>query len=178
MEFCAARTRRILSDIWPVLREGGVLVYSTCTFNRTENDDILLWAASELGADILPPPSFPGTLPTRCGTLLLPGFVPGEGQFAGALRKKGEYAFAPGPDVFSLLRAERPVSPADDYPIWNVDRETALHYLHGDALRLPDAPAGLVTIAFEGHPLGPAKNVGTRCNNLYPKDRRIRMDIR
>jgi NOL1/NOP2/fmu family ribosome biogenesis protein len=63
--------------------------------------------------------------------------------------------------------------------IVNVDRQTALNYLHGDAIVLPaDAPIGPVTIAYEGHPLGPAKNLGKRCNNLYPKNKRIRMDIR
>ena len=62
-------------------------------------------------------------------------------------------------------------------PLYEIDRRTALNYLHGDALRLPDAPSGLITLTYRGVPLGPAKNIGSRCNNLYPKDRRIRMDI-
>ena len=72
----------------------------------------------------------------------------------------------------------RPVPPPDPYPCFDLDRETALRYLHGDAICIPDAPAGLLTLTYEGHPLGPGKNLGRRCNNLYPKDRRIRMDIR
>ena len=35
---CEGRQRRILADVWPALAQGGVLVYSTCTFNRKEND--------------------------------------------------------------------------------------------------------------------------------------------
>ena len=35
---CALRQNQILHDIWPVLKPGGFLIYSTCTFNRTEND--------------------------------------------------------------------------------------------------------------------------------------------
>ena len=37
---------------------------------------------------------------------------------------------------------------------------------------------GPLTICYQGLPLGPAKNLGKRCNNLYPKAKRIRMDIR
>ena len=61
----------------------------------------------------------------------------------------------------------------------NVECETALRYLHGDAIVLPeDAPLGPVTIGFQGHSLGPGKNLGKRCNNLYPKAKRIKMDVR
>ncbi|MBO4263858.1 MAG: RsmB/NOP family class I SAM-dependent RNA methyltransferase, partial [Bacteroidales bacterium] len=32
VDFCAARQKRILSDVWPALKQGGILVYSTCTY--------------------------------------------------------------------------------------------------------------------------------------------------
>ena len=32
VELCAARQKRILADVWPALREGGILIYSTCTY--------------------------------------------------------------------------------------------------------------------------------------------------
>ena len=176
--FCAARQRRILSDIWPVLREGGVLVYSTCTFNRRENDGNVAWIAEELGATVLQPGDWPSVVRTDCGYALLPGFVPGEGQYAALLVKDGNASSAPSGDVFARFRADLPVPPPDPYPTYDLDRETALHYLHGDAVRIPDAPLGLLTLTYQGHPLGPGKNLGSRCNNLYPKDRRIRMDIR
>lgn len=38
-EMCAARQRRIVSDLWDALKPGGILIYSTCTFNRRENED-------------------------------------------------------------------------------------------------------------------------------------------
>ena len=41
-EFCASRQHRILEGVWPALKEGGLLVYSTCTFNKTENEKNLL----------------------------------------------------------------------------------------------------------------------------------------
>ena len=179
VEFCAARARRILRDIWPTLRPGGILVFSTCTFNHVENDGTVEWAASSLGAEVLPLPACPPVLPTRLGQVLLPGLVPGEGQFVAALRKPGAPEGLRTAHPFALFHAQLPVSAPDSAPLVNVDRETALHYLHGDALVLPaEAPLGPVAIGYEGHALGPAKNLGKRCNNLYPKHKRIRMDIR
>ena len=178
VDFCAARSRRILSDVWPSLRKGGILVYSTCTFNRQENDDTVAWMADALGARILDAGAFGPVVRTRHGYALLPGLVPGEGQYAAVFVKDGESGSLRPADVFDLFKADRPVPPPDPYPVWNLDRETALQYLHGDAIRIPEAPQGLLTLAYEGHPLGPGKNLGSRCNNLYPKDRRIRMDIR
>ncbi len=53
---CAARGWKIISDVWPALREGGYLVYSTCTFNREENEDNVLRICQELGAELIPIP--------------------------------------------------------------------------------------------------------------------------
>ncbi len=173
--FCAARSRRILADIWPTLRGGGILIYSTCTFNHLENDDTVSWIANELGADIIGPEELPPSVRTKNGFLMLPGLVPGEGQYAAAVRKRGDDSGArfPFKATFDREREEDTVG-----PMVNVDRATALKYLHGDAIKLPeDAPRGPVTIAFQGLPLGPAKNLGSRCNNLYPKGKRIRMDV-
>ena len=47
---CEARQRRIIADVWPSLARDGVLIYSTCTFNRYENDGNVRWTADELGA--------------------------------------------------------------------------------------------------------------------------------
>ena len=179
VDFCTARSRRILSGIWPALKEGGLLLFSTCTFNRKENDETVAWAAAELGAEVLDPGPQKPAIRTQHGYLMLPGLVPGEGQYAAVLRKNGTPDPVRKADPFTLFRAERPVEPADDLPRWEVERETALRYLHGDALVLaPDAPRGPICLTFKGLPLGPAKNLGTRCNNLYPKAKRIKMDIR
>ena len=182
VEFCAARSRRILSDIWPTLAPGGILIYSTCTFNHFENDDTVAWIARELGADVITPKEeilrFAQNdiiTTTKYGYALLPGKVPGEGQYVAALKKHGALE-----GIISSGKAKDTLSPSGEAaPLVNVDRETALKYLHGDAVVLPEgAPIGPVTIAYEGHALGPAKNLGKRCNNLYPKNKRIRMDIR
>jgi len=177
--FCAARSKRILADIWPTLREGGILLYSTCTFNRLENDGTVEWIASELGADVIGLGSIPPAVNTKYGLLMLPGLVPGEGQYVAALRKKGEDSSVRRADPFLLFRATIPAAAAPETPLCEVDRATALDYLHGDAIKLPEgAPKGPVTIAYKGLALGPAKNLGSRCNNLYPKGKRIKMDVR
>ena len=179
VQHCAARARRILRDSWPALAPGGILLYSTCTFNTVENDETVDWIKAELGAEVIVDEDLAPAVKTRNGYLLLPGLVPGEGQYAAALRKKGSPEDRPMGNPIALLKAEQPVQPDPGYPHVEVDRETALRYLHGDAVVLPGhAPAGLVTLCFQGQPLGPGKNLGKRCNNLYPKAKRIRMDIR
>ena len=202
---CASRQRRILADAWPSLRQGGALLYSTCTFETAENDDNLEWAAEELGGDILPPENPFGIRTTRHGHLLIPGEVPGEGQWAGALIKNtapSGYGYSSLDSSLEVLRRLRPLRagvgegtwkgkdfiPDPDwamsisfdrtrYPEVPVDRQTALHFLHRDSIMLKDSPLGYNVITYRGVPLGFVKNLGTRCNNLHPQSRRIRMDI-
>ncbi len=103
VHFCQKRQRQILQDIWPCLRPGGLLIYSTCTFNTHENEENVRFIADELGAEILPVSVCPQWQITGS---LLPGwtqpvyrFIPGvsrsEGLFIAVLRKKGETSAAP-----------------------------------------------------------------------------------
>ena len=58
---------------------------------------------------------------------------------------------------------------------YEVDMPTALDYLRRQAFTLPaDAPKGFVIPTYRQHPLGFVKNLGNRCNNLYPQEWRIR----
>ena len=50
---CAERQWQIINDIWPTLREGGYLVYSTCTYNRLEDEDNVYRICNELGAELV-----------------------------------------------------------------------------------------------------------------------------
>ncbi len=179
VEFCASRSRRIIADIWPALKTGGYLLFSTCTFNHMENDSTVAWVACTLGADIIPLSPFEPVENTEHGQILLPGLVKGEGQYVALLRKHGTADCIRRGDPLDIFKAWRPGNalPAD-IPQVDVDRGTALRYLHGDAVVLPEgSPTGPVTISYMGHPLGSGKNLGKRCNNLYPKAKRIRMDI-
>ena len=60
---------------------------------------------------------------------------------------------------------------------FEVNRETALSFLHRDPVRLPDAERGILLLVYRGLPIGFVKNLGNRCNSLHPLHRRIRMDI-
>ncbi|MDR1646085.1 MAG: RsmB/NOP family class I SAM-dependent RNA methyltransferase [Tannerellaceae bacterium] len=53
VNLCAARQRRILKDAWGALKPGGLLAYSTCTYNTEENEDNLAYIVETLGAEAL-----------------------------------------------------------------------------------------------------------------------------
>ena len=101
VSLCEARQRRILADVWPSLKEGGVLVYSTCTFNRRENDGNVEWISSELGARMLTTDDMlggmPGVIKTDRGYSLVPGHVEGEGQYCAILRKTSDVVLNDAP---------------------------------------------------------------------------------
>ena len=94
VDICWQRQRRILADVWPALKPGGLLIYSTCTFNHEEDEDNVLWIAKELGAEILPVSTDESWKIT--GNLVggdfpvyrfLPHMTKGEGFFLAVLRK-------------------------------------------------------------------------------------------
>lgn len=53
VDICWQRQRRIISDIWPSLKPGGLLIYSTCTYNTKEDEENIRWIHDEFGAEIL-----------------------------------------------------------------------------------------------------------------------------
>lgn len=87
VELCQRRQRGIVEAVWPALKEDGLLVYSTCTFNRMENEDNVDWICEHLGAEpvTIATDSSWGILDTHH---FLPGRVRGEGQFMSVLRKR------------------------------------------------------------------------------------------
>ncbi|MBQ8520319.1 MAG: rRNA cytosine-C5-methyltransferase [Bacteroides sp.] len=94
VDVCWRRQRRILNDIWPALKPGGLLIYSTCTFNREEDEDNVAWIARELGAEVLPVSvddawGITGNLIGEAFPVyrFLPHRTKGEGFFLAVLRK-------------------------------------------------------------------------------------------
>lgn len=246
---CVERQRSILADVWPALRPGGLLIYSTCTFNREEDEDCVAWIASELGADVLPlgiSDEWGVTGNLTGGTApvyrFIPGFTRGEGFFLSVLRKDGDSPSMQPRAVRTLQcpakiksLVEQWVTSAEDFDFLlqedevlalpkahsaifaalqqkmkvlhyalpvatvkngkpqprhalamstrlnkeafvcvEVEREDALRYLHREALSFPDSPVGILLLTYRGVPIGFAKNVGNRANNLYPAEWRIR----
>lgn len=90
VRLCQERQREILTDIWPTLRPGGVLIYSTCTFNRLEDEDNVQWMCGELGAEVVPlDDAYAGVNDSRLKGAyhFYPHEARGEGFFVCAVRK-------------------------------------------------------------------------------------------
>ncbi len=246
---CVERQRKILADVWPALRPGGLLVYSTCTFNREEDEDCVAWIADNLGAEVLAVDTDPkwGVTGNLVGTSMpvyrfIPGYTRGEGFFLSVLRKSGDAvasqprmpriqlpqakvrkeveawlkhpesfeiclredeivaiprlhlaAMATLHNSFRVLHSALPLAAIKNnklipshslamstmcrkeaFPLVELGREQALAYLHRETLNLPDAPLGVLLLTYNGVPIGFAKNVGNRANNMYPSEWRIR----
>ena len=189
VEKCWQLQRSIIADIWPCLKDGGLLIYSTCTFNTKENEENIRWIMQEYGAEALPVSVSPVWGIT--GSLLdgfhepvyrfIPGITRGEGLFMCVMRKKRSLTPGPSPKERGVIRLVSEKSIYSPLPGRGAGGEAslsypqAISYLRGEALVLPaDTPRGEVTVSFEGHPLGLVKNIGSRANNLYPKEWRIR----
>lgn len=90
---CAARQRRIIHDIWNALKPGGLLIYSTCTYNTEEDEENIHYIIEELGADPQPIPvdetwQVSGALRYDHPVYrFFPHKTKGEGFFLAALRK-------------------------------------------------------------------------------------------
>jgi len=96
VEQCAQRQREILAGVWPALRPGGLLIYSTCTYNRQENELIAHFIINELGATSIEVPIKPSwNIHTAIGSddahcyRFMPHRVDGEGLFMAVFRKHG-----------------------------------------------------------------------------------------
>ena len=96
VEQCAQRQREILTDVWDALRPGGLLIYSTCTYNRQENEEIADFIVNELGATSLEVPveaewNIHPAIGSDCHCYrFMPHRVDGEGLFMAAFRKHGD----------------------------------------------------------------------------------------
>ena len=254
VESYARQQREILDDIWPALAPGGLMVYSTCTFNRQEDEDMLAYLVEELGAEPvalpeLPEPITPSPLSSYPCYRMMPHRLRGEGLFMAVVRKpdvelgsartkSARSKIKPNPklpqEVLRWLREDlrRDVTlqslpdgtltaiPSALYPIVEalqgakipiltsgiplaevkgrdflplpalalsvgldeeafpraeLTQEEAIRYLAREAVTLSaDTPRGLVLVTYEGYPLGFAKHLGNRTNNLYPQAWRIR----
>ena len=111
VQMCAERQRHLINNIWPVLKPGGILIYSTCTYNAEEDEHNISWIMQEFGASVLPV-DVPGGCDVM-GNLIGSDFpvyhfmqhkVRGEGFFLAVVRKPDEPGFRPFhlPDISSF----------------------------------------------------------------------------
>ena len=90
VKICAERQREILSSVWDTLKTDGILVYSTCTYNRKENEENVQWICEELGAELLTinTEDFQDITVSDFGYRFYPHKTKGEGFFLSVLQKK------------------------------------------------------------------------------------------
>jgi len=103
VENCWQLQRSIIADIWDNLKPGGILIYSTCTFNAHEDEENIAWILNEYDAELLSVSTeeawnITGSLidnPLKDGRefpvyRFIPGKTRGEGIFMAIIRKRGE----------------------------------------------------------------------------------------
>ncbi|MGP1417613.1 methyltransferase RsmF C-terminal domain-like protein [Prevotella fusca] len=220
VENCWQLQRSIIADIWDNLKPGGILIYSTCTFNAHEDEENIAWILNEYDAELLSVPTeeawnITGSLignPLKDGQefpvyRFIPGKTRGEGIFIAIIRKRGEnqalkYKTTVNSDkavteahkrlrilshgVKEGIQKGKTIIPDHTlalslstdktaYPNVEVDYQTAIAYLRHEAIVLSsEAPRGIVLLTYKEHPIGFAKNLGNRANNLYPQEWRIK----
>ncbi len=94
VQMCSERQQRILADIWPSIKQDGILIYATCSYSRKEDEDILDWLAGQFEAEAIHVdiPAEWGVVEVKSnkgltGYRFFPDKVYGEGFFIAALRK-------------------------------------------------------------------------------------------
>ena len=220
VENCWQLQRSIIADIWDNLKPGGILIYSTCTFNAHEDEENIAWILNEYDAELLSVPTeeawnITGSLidnPLKDGRefpvyRFIPGKTRGEGIFMAIIRKRGENNALNSKTTIdidkAIVEARKRLrilshgvkdgmqkgknvipdhtlalsfsSDKSAYPNVEVDYQTAIAYLRHEAIVLSsDAPRGIVLLTYKGYPIGFAKNLGNRANNLYPQEWRIK----
>ncbi len=90
VQLCSQRQQRILADIWPALKNDGILIYSTCSYSRQEDEEIVSWLKTEFSVAAITLPVDPGLGITISdgGCRFWPDKVKGEGFFIACFQKK------------------------------------------------------------------------------------------
>ena len=90
VQLCSQRQQRILADIYPALKKDGILIYSTCSYSKEEDEDIFDWLLQEFS--LIPIPltvqSSWGIDDTGKGYRFWPDKVKGEGFFLASFQKQ------------------------------------------------------------------------------------------
>ena len=141
---CAERQWEILQNAFRALRAGGVLLYSTCTFNRSEDEDILRRACEEFGEELEPSESIAvsddwGVVTGQEGVFktfrFFPHRITGEGMFMAVARKS-----ATAKESRRLPKARRKAinlvdkRSAEELQRWLTDGEKFCFFEAGDTL--------------------------------------------
>ena len=169
---CARRDIEIIGDAWQCLRPGGLLIYSTCTYNRLENECIVEHICNTYGAESI-------DLGTPADWRIAPGIncchhcyrfmqhrIEGEGLFMCILRKPldGSQPAAPAKRVKPAKKAAPAVPPQaktwllppDEYAI-SADATGTVTAIHHAFAPLMPVLANSLRVLHQGITLGAIK---------------------
>jgi 16S rRNA C967 or C1407 C5-methylase (RsmB/RsmF family) len=248
---CSDRQKRIIMDVWPSLKENGILIYSTCTFNPGENEENIRWLTGRNEAECvrLDISGFRGITELDYqgiyGYGFYPGKLKGDGFFISVIRKKEKTEekqfrerlraelkpaksdietasrwsgfspsrlLRPGDDLYAIpcdldvylnlyskLKVIKPGTrlfsvrnkdflPShelalsaclrkDAFPVTETSLGDSLLYLQRNTFPLIDSSKGWKILTYKNINLGFINNLGSRFNNYFPVEWRIRMKI-
>ncbi|MFZ4545461.1 MAG: methyltransferase RsmF C-terminal domain-like protein, partial [Saprospiraceae bacterium] len=142
VNLCSARQKKILSNTIDLLTDGGILLYSTCTYNAQENLDNVIWITEQFGCE-----SIPIELPADWGVVELkesasfgyqcyPHLVKGEGFFFAVLRKGTNRQEKTGTSYFQKKSSLYPVSKSELELLrkWVDDPDSLSFYKKGNGI--------------------------------------------
>ena len=254
VQLCSERQRRIVSDVYPALKTGGLLIYSTCTYNEEEDEKNVKWISEELDAEILSVQTEKhwDTTENTYGYHFYPHKTKGEGFFIAVLQKRENTPIMKRPSSKKSAKNKKEAIPQDvkkicktwisgdieeielssendtitaigkewtaevellknnlrtirngvpigfikgkdlipheafafssilnkdAFPVIDCSWEESIRFLKKENITTEMYPKGFVLFCFHGIPLGFGKNLGNRCNNLFPSEWRIRMEM-
>ncbi len=163
VEDCARLQTEILSNLWPSIKPGGYLIYSTCTFNRRENEDRVRWLVEEFGAEpvdieiddrwnILRSP-VDREIPSY---RFMPGVVRGEGLFMAVVRKPGRVSDEGAKKVKAKPKQEKRSTAVDIAARWINNPDDFDVTVNGDSV-----------IAFPHAHARIARQISENCNVIH-----------
>ena len=257
VNLCSQRQKRIVQNILPALKPSGILIYSTCSYSKAENEEMADYLTDNLGLQSIPlqissewgiretiSPKF------KChGYRFFPHLLDGEGFYLACFRKPNSNSNAipsglhnhpknkfrlskanqqdefqsrllfEGQNIFYFEREAEilgtfesqipnlqllyenlkikkwplhagtskgkkfiphPYSAysknlSKNIPRKELDKESALKYLRKEGIPASPMPENLFLPTYQNHPLGWINNIGSRLNNYFPSEWRIRM---
>jgi NOL1/NOP2/fmu family ribosome biogenesis protein len=89
---CSQRQQRILADVLPALKDGGVLIYSTCSYSSEEDEQIVIWLRNKFTSNseqLVINPAW-NIVSSNEGYRFWPDKVKGEGFFIACFRKEND----------------------------------------------------------------------------------------
>lgn len=112
VELCTGRSRRIIADAIGALRDGGLLIYSTCAFNRKENEETIGWIAENYSVKALEIGQTDSSITVTMesgikGYRFFPHKCRGEGLFMAAMIKGDEDHIRVEPRVAKAKKGEK-----------------------------------------------------------------------